>query len=149
MDDDGGPAEGDRDAEQRRATGDWRRWAPWVVIVAFAASGVVHLVHPRTFTRMVPGFLPAKTALVYVSGVVELGCATALIRRDRWAGVVAAALLLVIWPANLQAAIDAQGGSDTARKIELWVRLPLQIPLIWCALQSRAVQSRPARRRPG
>jgi uncharacterized membrane protein len=93
---------------------------------------------------MVPGFLPAKTALVYLSGAAELGCAAALMRRDRWAGVAAAALLLVIWPANLQAAIDAQGGADVARKIELWVRLPLQLPLIWCALQSR-----PAPRRPG
>jgi uncharacterized membrane protein len=139
VDDDGG-RDGD---DRRRVRGDWRRWAPWVVIAAFAASGAVHLVHPRTFTRMVPGFLPAKTALVYVSGVAELGCAAALIRRDRWAGVVAAALLLVIWPANLQAAIDAQGGSDIARKIELWVRLPLQIPLIWCALQSRAAPRRP------
>lgn len=127
---------------------DWRRWAPWVVIAAFAASGTVHLVHPRTFTRMVPTFLPAKTALVYLSGVAELGCAAALIRRHRWAGVAAAVLLLVIWPANLQAAIDAQGGSDTARKIELWVRLPLQLPLIWCALQSKAVPSGPAPRRP-
>ena len=130
--------DGERGGGSRRwVTSDWRRWAPWVVIVAFAASGTVHLSHPRTFTRMVPGFLPAKTALVYVSGVAELGCAAALVRRDRWAGVVAAALLLVIWPANLQAAIDAQGGPDTARKIELWVRLPLQILLIWCALQSR------------
>ena len=123
--------------DPRWATRDWRRWAPWVVIVAFAASGAVHLVHPRTFTRMVPTFLPAKTVLVYLSGVAELGCAAALVRRERWAGVAAAALLLVIWPANLQAALDAQSGSDTARKIELWVRIPLQIPLIWCALQSR------------
>jgi uncharacterized membrane protein len=125
-----------------------------VVIVAFAASGAVHMVHPPTFTRMVPSFLPAKTALVYVSGVAELGCAAALIRRERWAGVVAAALLLAVWPANLRAAIDAQSGSDTARKIELWVRLSLQIPLIWCALQSKpaksnAWQARPASRRPG
>ncbi len=114
----------------------WRRRAPFVVAAAFSASGVVHLVHPETFTRIVPTFLPAKTALVYVSGVAELVCAVGLWRRDRWVARVAAGLLLVIWPANLQMAIDAQGGDVLATKIEDWVRLPLQIPLIWCALQS-------------
>jgi uncharacterized membrane protein len=98
---------------------------------------VVHLVHPATFTRIVPTFLPAKTALVYVSGVAELICAVGLWRRDRWAGVAAAALLVVVWPANLQMAINAQRGDDTVTKVEDWIRLPLQIPLIWCALQSR------------
>ncbi len=114
----------------------WRRRAPFVVAAAFTASGVVHLVHPATFTRIVPTFLPAKTALVYVSGVAELVCALGLWRRDRWAGLAAAALLLAIWPANLQMAINAQRGDDVVTKVEDWVRLPLQIPLIWCALQS-------------
>lgn len=114
----------------------WRRRAPFVVAAAFSASGVVHLVHPATFTRIVPTFLPAKTALVYVSGVAELVCAVGLWRRDRWAALAAAGLLLVIWPANLQMAINAQRGDVLATKVEDWIRLPLQIPLIWCALQS-------------
>jgi uncharacterized membrane protein len=111
--------------------------APWVVAAAFSASGVVHLVHPATFTRIVPTFLPAKTALVYISGVAELICAVGLWRRDRWAGLAAATLLVVIWPANLQMAINAQRGDDLVTKVEDWIRLPLQLPLIWCALQSR------------
>jgi uncharacterized membrane protein len=115
---------------------EWRRRAPWVVAAAFSASGVVHLVHPATFTRIVPTFLPAKTALVYASGVAELICAVGLWRRDRWAGLAAATLLVVIWPANLQMAINAQRGNDVVTKVEDWIRLPLQIPLIWCALQS-------------
>jgi uncharacterized membrane protein len=121
----------------------WRRRAPFVVAVAFSASGVVHLVHPATFTRIVPTFLPAKTALVYMSGVAELVCAVGLWRRDRWAGLAAAALLLAIWPANLQMAINAQRGDDIATKVEDWIRLPLQIPLIWCALQSGRHRSEP------
>ena len=121
----------------------WRRRAPFVVAAAFTASGVVHLVHPATFTRIVPTFLPAKTALVYVSGVAELVCAVGLWRRERWAGVAAAALLLAIWPANLQMAINAQRGDDVVTKVEDWIRLPLQIPLIWCAWQSGRHQRLP------
>jgi uncharacterized membrane protein len=108
------------------------RWA-WVVAAAFSVSGVVHVVHPSTFTSIVPGFLPLPAALVVVSGVAELVCAVGLWRQRRWAGIASALLLLVIWPANLQMALDGRG---TAEVIE-WVRLPLQIPLIWCALQAR------------
>jgi uncharacterized membrane protein len=122
----------------------WRRRAPFVVAAAFTASGTVHLVHPATFTRIVPTFLPAKTALVYASGVAELVCAVGLWRRDRWAALAAAGLLLVVWPANLQMAINAQRGDVLATKVEDWIRLPLQIPLIWCALQSGRRTLRPS-----
>jgi uncharacterized membrane protein len=129
----------DNAAADESLTDRWLRYSdrtPWIVAAAFSASGVVHLVHPATFTRIVPTFLPAKTGLVYVTGVGELICAAGLWRRDRWAGIAAAGLLLVIWPANLQMAINAQRGDVTMTKVEDWIRLPLQIPLIWCALQS-------------
>jgi uncharacterized membrane protein len=126
----------DSDAAEESLTDRWRHRTPWIVAAAFSASGVVHLVHPATFTRIVPTFLPAKTGLVYVTGVAELVCAAGLWRRDRWAGLAAATLLVVIWPANLQMAINAQRGDVLITKVEDWIRLPLQIPLIWCALQS-------------
>ncbi len=116
-----------------------RQRAPWIVAAAFSVSGVVHLTHPATFTGIVPGFLPAKTALVYASGVAELVCAFGLWQRLRWAGWAAALLLVAIWPANLQMAIKAQDGHDVVTKIEDWIRFPLQIPLLWCALQARVL----------
>ncbi|MGH9093794.1 MAG: DoxX family protein, partial [Acidimicrobiales bacterium] len=129
------------DNQSDERTGRWRRRAPWIVAAAFSLSGVVQLAHPATFTHIVPGFLPARTALVYASGVAELVCAAGLWWRARWAGMAAAALLVVIWPANLQMAINAQNGHDAATQIEDWIRFPLQLPLIWCALQSRGPAS--------
>jgi uncharacterized membrane protein len=119
-------------------------YGPWVVAAAFFVSGVVHLIRPVTFIGIVPHFLPFSTALVYASGVAELICAFGLWRRKRWAGYAAAVLLLIIWPANLQDAITTQEGHDVTAKVVTWLRLPLQIPLIWFALQSgrrRAVGS--------
>jgi uncharacterized membrane protein len=113
-----------------------RPFLPWVVAAAFTVSGVIHLAHPRTFTGIVPGVLPFHVALVEVSGLGELVCAVGLWRRDRWSGVAAAILLLLIWPANLQDAITTQHGHDLTATVLTWVRFPLQIPLIWCALQS-------------
>ena len=124
------------------ASGGHRRCAryiphlPWLVAAAFTVSGVIHLAHPATFTPIVPHFLRLPTELVYASGVAELICAVGLWRRDRWAGIAAAVLLAIIWPANLQDAITAQQGHDLTTKVVDWIRFPLQIPLIWFALQS-------------
>lgn len=112
-------------------------YGPWIVAAAFSISGVVHLVHPATFTKIVPHFLSFSTALVYASGVAELICAFGLWRRQRWAGCAAAILLLAVWPANLQDAITTQDGHHEGMVQAItWLRLPLQVPLIWFALQS-------------
>lgn len=114
----------------------WQSYLPWIDAAAFTVSGVIHLAHPSTFTPIVPHFLPMRTELVYASGVAELACAVGLWRRDRWAGIASAVLLVVVWPANLQDAISAQGGQNMTVKVLTWARFPLQIPLIWFALQS-------------
>jgi uncharacterized membrane protein len=108
----------------------------WIVAAAFSVSGVIHLFDPKEFTSIVPHFLPFSTGLVYVSGVAELICAYGLWRRQRWAGFAATALLLAIWPANLQAALTAQYSDNLSNQVISWIRFPLQIPLIWLALQS-------------
>jgi uncharacterized membrane protein len=120
----------------RRALDLSYSFGPWIVAAAFTVSGVVHLISPATFTGIVPHFLPFSTALVYASGVAELICAFGLWRRTRWAGYAAAVLLVVLWPANLQDAITTQQGHDTTATVITWFRFPLQIPLIWFALQS-------------
>jgi uncharacterized membrane protein len=74
------------------------------------------------------------------SGTAEIICAIGLWRRDQWSGIAAAALLVIIWPANLQDAITAQQGHDLTTKLFEWVRFPLQIPLIWFALQSGRIR---------
>lgn len=112
------------------------RYGPWIVAALFTASGFIHLGRPAVFMPLVPRVLPRPTELVYASGVVELICAVGLWRRDRWAGIAGAGLLVIIWPANLQAAISAQHGDDPTTKVLTCIRLPLQIPLIWFALQS-------------
>lgn len=120
----------------QRPDGSRDRYGPWIVAALFTVSGFVHLARPGVFIPLVPHVLPRPTELVYASGVIELVCAVGLWRRDRWAGIAGAMLLVVIWPANLQAALTAQAGDDPTTTVLTWIRLPLQIPLIWFALQS-------------
>ena len=119
-----------------RSAARYRTYLPWIVAAPFTISGLIHLAHPARFTPIVPHFLPWPTALVYISGLAELICAVGLWRRDRWAGRASAVLLVIIWPANLQDSITAQQGHDLTTQVLLWVRFPVQILLIWLALQS-------------
>jgi uncharacterized membrane protein len=99
-----------------------------------APIGSLHFVAPRLFAAQIPRAIPFKLPLVYLSGVVEVACAAGLRRRAPWAGPLAALTLAAIWPANIQMALDAPPGR--ARSV-LWARVPLQLPLVWAALQAK------------
>lgn len=117
-----------------------RRIAPDALAALFAVSGLLHLVRPSGFEALIPSFMPAPGAIIAVSGVAELVCALGLVRRERWAGRASAALLVAVFPGNLWFAIastaDRTAGSWLVAGA--WLRLPLQVPLIWAALQSQA-----------
>lgn len=119
------------------------QWGVNGVAAAFAVSGTLHLVRPRTFTPLIPRALPAPTEIVYVSGAAELVCAAGLVGRARWAGPASAALLLAVLPGNVQMAIDATAAARRRRTparvafaAACWVRVPLQLPLIRAALRT-------------
>ena len=120
-------------------SGRRHQWAPKTVAALFLVSGTVHLVRPSVFEPLIPTALPNATGIVYASGVAELVCAGGLLARQRWAGPASVALLLAVWPGNLQMAISAtqSDGIASLQTIATWLRLPLQIPLIWMALQDR------------
>lgn len=120
--------------------GRLRTVAPLAVGLLFAASGVLHLIRPDVFRPMMPEVLPAPDAWIYASGVGEIICSYGLLTRRRWAGTASAILLLALWPGNISMALDAGSGRLSGwadDPVVAWARVPLQIPLIWAALQSR------------
>jgi len=106
-------------------------------------SGVLHLVAPAPYRRIVPAPLrDYDAAVVLLSGVCELACAALLAapRTRRLGAWVTAALLVAVFPANVQMALD--GGHPDAlfplnSRAAAWLRLPLQAPLILWALSVR------------
>lgn len=122
-----------------------RRRAPEVLAAVFATSGTIHLVRPQAFAGIMPRVIPEgrHRTLIYLSGLAELICAAGLLRRSRWAAPASVALLAAVFPANMQMALDAGSGrhSGPADKAAIaWGRLPLQIPMVWAALQARREQ---------
>ena len=114
--------------------------------VLFTTSGTAHLVRPHVFESIIPAMLPRKRELVYLSGIAELACAAGLLhpRTRKAAGYASAALLLAVFPANVQMSADHTqravrgGGAAGASALALatLARLPLQWPMIRTALRA-------------
>jgi uncharacterized membrane protein len=115
-----------------------RQRAPSLLAVLFGGSGVVHLISPRTFEPLIPRWLPHPRAVVYTSGVAEIVCSAGLLKRAPWARAASVLLLLGVFPGNVQMAVTASRLSTrgfTLRQALAIARLPLQLPLVWAAMQ--------------
>ena len=104
------------------------------IMLAFTA--IAHFAFTKGMEMMIPGFIPFKKGMVYLTGVIEIFAAIGLlIPKFR---VVTAWLLIVFFvlliPANIKAAIrhiDYQKGTfDGNGTAYLWFRVPLQIVFI-------------------
>ena len=102
------------------------------------SSGVLHLVRPEPFCRIVPPVLGPAGPWVSSSGVAELACAVGLVCRGRvrrGAGLSTAVLLVAVFPANVYMAWSAwRTPRSWAYRAATLVRLPLQLPLVVAAL---------------
>ncbi len=111
--------------------------------VALVFTGVSHLAMPDSFLVYFPGWVLAPEAIVYVTGLAEIAGGLALfVRRYRSRiGLALAAYLVLIFPANVYAAV---AGVDEALPGLVhsswypWVRLPFQAIFVWWALRSTA-----------
>ena len=112
-----------------------------ILAVLFMLAGAMHFILPQAYLRIMPPYLPSPLTLVYISGVAEiLGAVGLLIPSTRrlaaW-GLVA--LLIAVLPANIYTAtahlpLPCLAGQSWVQ----WVRVPLQIPLIfWAWLYTR------------
>ena len=86
-----------------------------------AVAGAAHFVIPEFYERIVPRVLGHERLLVRATGVAELACAMLLARRRTAAfgGWATATLFVVVFPANVQMALD---GGVRARAISSELR---------------------------
>ncbi len=116
-------------------------------------AGVLHFVFPSSYQRIVPRALGSAPALVLVSGMAEIGVGVLLVppRTRAAGGWLTAALLVALFPANVQMALDGGipgEGFPLGSPVVAWARLPLQVPLVVWALRI-ATRRQGAGARPG
>ena len=106
----------------------------------FTGSGLLHLVRPGPFVKIVPPYIPWPSAMVLISGLAEIAGGIGLLIpvTRRIAGYGLVALLIAVFPANVYMAMNhVQVSVRPVPESLLWARLPLQGVLIawvlWCA----------------
>ncbi|HZH32233.1 MAG TPA: DoxX family membrane protein [Pyrinomonadaceae bacterium] len=116
----------------------------------FILGGLYHFVNPSLYLRMMPSYLPWHLFLVYLSGFFEAGLGLMLLvpRYTRLAAWGLIALLVAVFPANVQMALNPQQFPDIP-PAALWLRLPLQAVFIawayWFTRRDRASAGTTAR----
>jgi uncharacterized membrane protein len=110
-------------------------------MLLFTAIG--HFAFTKGMAMMIPGFIPFKTELVYLTGLLEiiLGIGLLFPGTRVYSAWILIIFFILILPANIKAAIehiDIQEGTFEGPGLKyLWFRIPLQIFLIiWTYLSS-------------
>ena len=98
----------------------------------FVGAGLLHFLKPKPYEAIMPEALPAHRELVYLSGVAELvgGAGVLSERTSRLAGWWLVAVMVGVFPANVNMAIEAEDFRSIPEPL-LWARLPLQAGIIY------------------
>lgn len=126
-----------------------RRTIRYWVALNFVAVGVLHFTHGALFAAIVPPFLPAPMALVYISGVAEIAGGVGLLvpKLRRAAGWGLLALLVAVYPANIHMAVNEvylPVDWIPQNPLGLWLRLPFQFVFaagVWVSMREGAASS--------
>ena len=120
----------------------------FALAVTFVVAGLLHFAKPQAYQRIVPPPLPAPAAVLW-SGAAEIAGGLGLLlpstRRAASWGLVA--LLLAVWPANVWMALYAERFAPLPAWA-LWLRVPLQLPLLWWAWWAGRPEPAPGIMRP-
>ncbi len=109
-----------------------------VLAAILLIAGIGHFTNTAEFTAQVPLWVPGAEAVIYISGVVEIALAIALIalpRQRALVGWLTAGFFIIIFPGNISQFVtqtDAFGlDSDSARFIRLLFQPVLVVLALW------------------
>ncbi len=112
----------------------------------YVANGVNHFISPDVYLQIIPDFVPAPLAVVYVSGLAEILLGVGVLfgptrMMAAWGLIV---LLLVVVPANINVAVnDLVFLGEEPNSLVNWLRLPVQAVLIvWAWWHTRSDEPR-------
>jgi uncharacterized membrane protein len=118
----------------------------------YGLAGVLHLIRPRPFVSIVPGWVPAPALVVALTGLAEIAGAMGLLQSRspslrHAAGWGLAVYALCVWPANLNHMLLDLSRPDHGLGLGYHIpRLAAQPLLIWLALWASEAIGRQGRR---
>lgn len=108
----------------------------YIMALFYVSAGVMHILKPGFFLKLMPSFIPYHHFFVFISGIIEITLGLTLLWSSyryiaAW-GIIG--LLIAVFPVNINMALFPHKFKDNP-PIALWLRLPLQFALIWWAYQ--------------
>lgn len=107
--------------------------------IILLGAGILHFLQEKSFRRIIPKFIPFRKTIVLLTGVFEIIFAITLWLKkgQEITSKLLAFFMVAIFPANIYMAIKRIPirGREKANPWLVWLRLPLQIPLIIGALK--------------
>lgn len=100
-------------------------------MLLFTALG--HLLFTEGMSKMIPDFIPLKSTVTILTGVLEIVMAIGLLfpNYQKTTGWILIAFLLLMLPANIKASLEnlnyQTGAYDGKGLSYLWFRIPLQV----------------------
>jgi uncharacterized membrane protein len=119
----------------------------------FGFAGLGHFFAREAFTAQVPPWVPFTDAVIYLSGIIEISFALALLfAPPHWrprVGWLLAGFLVVIFPGNISQYLEQRDQfgltSDSARLIRLFFQPVFVVWALWCTGAWAAYRERRAR----
>ena len=123
----------------------------------FTGAGIAHFTKPDFFEAIVPDWIPNAALATRLSGAAELtfGLAMFYQRTRKLSALGLFALTIAVFPANIDTAVNnvepqlVEGrfsrSVGTATGPLNWIRLPLQLPLLWWLWKEYRAASTPTR----
>ena len=114
----------------------------YCIAILFAGAGTLHWLHPDSFARIMPPYIPFHHQAVLLSGSLEiiLGLGVVFVKTRNLCGWGLILLLLAVFPANLYMFQQPELFHAIPRGL-LLLRLPLQFALAywvyWATLKPR------------
>jgi uncharacterized membrane protein len=115
----------------------------------FVFTGMGHFIQTEPMAQMLPPWVPERTLLVYLTGILEFAIAAGFFvpKLRRFTGWVAGVVLVLFFPANVYAAINhIPMGGHAWGPVYLLIRAPLQI-IVLCWIYWFTIR-RPDKRAP-
>ena len=107
----------------------------FLIAALFIVAGAAHFVIPDRYLSIMPPWMPHRMGLVYLSGLLEIagGAGVLIPNLRKAAGIGLIALLIAVFPANIQMLSNAISAQAAAWYIAiLFLRLPLQpLLIVW------------------
>ncbi len=102
--------------------------------VMLIVTGIAHFTNTQQMVEIMPESIPAKTELVYFTGVCELLAVVGLLwsRTARLTSVLLIIFFIAVLPANIAGSLNSvQFGGMEYGPLYLLFRIPVQILFIW------------------